>query len=76
MEQNKKTYEELVEENTSLSTEVTDLKEEVVELKRQLSVLKKAAFGSKSEKTKAIESNPDQMMLFNEAESEQSTAAR
>ena len=76
MEQNKKTYEELVEENTSLNDKVAELEENMAELNRQLAVLKKMAFGSKSEKTKHVETNSDQMMLFNEAESEQSTAAR
>lgn len=76
MEQNKKTYEELVEENTSLNDKVAELEENMAELNRQLAVLKKMAFGSKSEKTKAVETNADQMSLFNEAESEQSTAAR
>ena len=51
-----------------LTKEITELKEENAELKRQLSVLKKMAFGSKSEKTKQIETNPEQISLFNEAE--------
>lgn len=50
--------------------EIADLKEEVEELKRQLSILKRAAFGQKSEK-RSVEVNPDQLSLFNEAEKEQ-----
>lgn len=56
--------------------EITELKEEVYELKRQLAVLKKMAFGPKSEKTKQVEVNSDQMSLFDEAETKQSTAER
>ena len=63
-----KSNEELVRENT-------DLKEENEELKRQLALLKRVAFGQKSEKT-AIEVNPDQLSLFNEAEKEQSVSER
>lgn len=63
-----KTNEELVRENAVLG-------EEVEELKRQLAVLKRAAFGQKSEK-RAIETNPDQLSLFNEAEKEQSVSER
>ena len=63
-----KTKEELVRENA-------DLKEEVEELKRQLAVLKKAAFGQKSEK-RSVETNPEQLSLFNEAEKEQSVSER
>lgn len=63
-----KSNEELVRENA-------DLKEEVEELKRQLNVLKKMAFGKKSEKTN-IETNTEQLSLFNEAEKEQSVSAR
>lgn len=40
------------------------------ELKRQLAVMRKALFGSRSERTKAHSSNPDQLSLFNEAELE------
>ena len=63
-----KSNEELVRENT-------DLKEENEELKRQLALLKRVAFGQKSEKT-VIEVNPDQLSLFNEAEKEQSVSER
>ena len=63
-----KTKEELVRENT-------DLKEENEELKRQIAVLKRVAFGQKSEK-RAVEVNPDQLSLFNEAEKEQSVSER
>lgn len=63
-----KTNEELVRENAVL-------KEEVEELKRQLAVLKRAVFGQKSEK-RAVETNPDQLSLFNEAEKEQSVSER
>ncbi|MDD7293236.1 MAG: IS66 family transposase [Clostridiaceae bacterium] len=63
-----KTKEELVRENA-------DLKEEVEELKRQLAVLKRAAFGQKSEK-RSVADNPDQLSLFNEAEKEQSVSER
>ena len=63
-----KTKEELVRENA-------DLKEENEELKRQLAVLKRAAFGQKSEK-KTVETNPEQLTLFNEAEKEQSVSER
>ena len=45
------------------------------ELKRQLALLKRVAFGQKSEKT-VIEVNPDQLSLFNEAEKEQSVSER
>ena len=62
--------------NIEYENEITELKEENAELKRQLSVLKKMAFGSKSEKTKQIETNPEQISLFNEAETEQSVSAR
>lgn len=41
-----------------LAKEITELKEENAELKRQLSILKKMTFGSKSEKTKQVETNP------------------
>ena len=61
-----KTKEELVRENA-------DLKEEIEELKRQLAVLKRAAFGQKSEK-RSVETNPEQLSLFNEAEKEQSVS--
>lgn len=63
-----KTKEELVRENAVL-------REEVEELKQQLAVLKRAAFGQKSEK-RAVETNPDQLSLFNEAEKEQSVSER
>ena len=63
-----KTKEELVRENA-------DLKEENEELKRQLAVLKRAAFGQKSEK-RSVADNPEQQSLFNEAEKEQSVSER
>ena len=63
-----KTKEELVRENA-------DLKEENEELKRQLAVLKRATFGQKSDK-KTVETNPEQLTLFNEAEKEQSVSER
>ena len=63
-----KTKEELVRENA-------DLKEEIIELKRQLAVLKRAAFGQKSEK-RSVTVNPDQLSPFNEAEKEQSVSER
>lgn len=40
------------------------------ELKRQLAVMKKALFGSRSERTRVLCPNPDQISLFNEAELE------
>ena len=52
-----KTKEELVRENA-------DLKEENEELKRQLAVLRRAAFGQKSEKkTVKTNLNPEQLSL-------------
>ena len=63
-----KTKEELVRENA-------DLKEEVEELKRQLVVMKRAAFGQESEK-RSVETNPDQLSLFNEAEKDHSVSER
>ena len=55
--------------------EIADLKDEIEELKRQLAVLKRAAFGQKSEK-RSVETNSDQLSLFNEAEKEQSVSER
>ena len=55
--------------------EIADLKDEIEELKRQLAVLKRVAFRQKSEKS-SVETNPDQLSLFNEAEKEQSVSER
>ena len=57
---------------SSLSTEVHNLKDENQMLKQQIAVLQKMAFGPKSEKSKRLAppENPDQGVLFNEAETE------
>ena len=56
--------------------EISDLKAENTELKRQLNNLKRMTFGQKSEKTKTVNTDAEQISLFNEAEQEQSTSER
>ena len=48
--------------------EISDLKAENSELKRQLNNLKRMTFGQKSEKTKTVNTDAEQISLFNEAE--------
>lgn len=53
---------------SDLTTKNSSLEEENADLKQQLALLKKALYGQKSEKTKVIMEDSEQLTMFNEAE--------
>lgn len=65
-----------VKTSVEYEAEISDLKAENAELKRQLNNLKRMTFGQKSEKTKTVNTDAEQISLFIEAEQEQSTSER
>lgn len=73
MEEQRKerTVDELAAENDALRKKADELNKEIEYLQQQVNFLKKSVFGSKSEK-KVLHNteNPEQLSLFNEAETE------
>ena len=63
-------------EYEKLTSEIQSYKDEVSHLQQQVDILRKIVFGQKSEKTKYIANDGEQLSIFNEAETEESRKER
>ena len=80
MEKIKKTKDGYIKIETAeyekLTSEIQSYKDEVSHLQQQVDILRKIVFGQKSEKTKYIANDGEQLSIFNEAETEESRKER
>ncbi len=65
---------ELAAEKASLTNEIADLKLELDRLTQNNEILRRALFGKKTEKTKEVLENSEQLGLFDEAENNRSAS--